>query len=147
MWIGLWPKHTNISFSNGDDEGLIIIMSNKRPYFAQNETEINKLYNDIFNQLKKSEDKAKKIPSIKEYNFELDRFSNYYEPIFISQERLLVEKDGNLLKCIVENMIYHCDNNQTCDVSIFLISGIETFDKNMKKYDQVKKSLKSHSMK
>ncbi len=144
---GLWSKRTDISFSNGDDSGLVFIISDKRPYFAQNETEIKNLYSVIYNQLNESQEKAKEIPSIKEYNFELDHFSSYNEPIFISRENILHEKDGRLIKSITEHMIYRCHDNKTCDVSISLISDTETFKKNMVTYNQIKRSLKTHSLK
>lgn len=129
-----------IIFFNNDTNGMIIIANDDTIVDLQG---INgKQLGNIFEKsLSREAEKIRKKPYVKNVSYTVYEPASIITPSLVSTTEAFIETE--FAKMVIENngYLYVCQEDDTCMLSISLISLSRTFDENKKVFEEVIKSL------
>lgn len=94
-----------------------------------------------FDKLKKD---SSKNPYIKNLTYRLYWFTDTGQPSRFGEISALYDTEVESKKMYAEGFIFGCHKDDTCVVSVVMVSEAETFDKNMRVFTQVVDSLRHY---
>lgn len=113
-----------IMFFNNDTNGFITISTYKTIWsFSLLYCAYDKIYDNMEKQLEKKKQKLIKDPYIKSFSYTFNNIEHWSESLYCETEFQKLEGRS-------ENFMYGCCGDDTCIVTIALISDIKTFDNN-----------------
>ena len=132
---------TKIMFFNEGTDGLISVMSQKKPinvgrtegfdFKGRLEKFLEKRKNDFGNN--------KRFTS--EYSYEIHSIVPGDVPSTVVSEEIIFETDNTKRKAIDNTFMYLSHKKNTCFVTLYLLSNINTFEENIVVYDRMLNSL------
>jgi hypothetical protein len=129
-----------IIFFNNDTNGMIIIANDETMVDLQ-KVNGKQIVDILEKKLACEAEEFRKKPYIKNISYTVYEPSNIITPSLVSSTESFVETE--FAKMVIENngYIYVCQDDDTCMLSISLISLSRSFEENKKTFEEVIKSL------
>ncbi len=134
-----------VIFLNNDTNGMIAVCSDKT-IIDLSRIDSKKLKNAFVKRFEKQKEVNKKNPYIKEYEYEIHDsgfWSNaWYEPQHVVTQKIFSQTEFQKIKAESRSYLYSCRTDDTCEMEIFLVSDVKTFDQNYPVFEAVINSMK-----
>lgn len=126
-----------IMFFNKGTNGIIFVASKKTfVSFDSVSRHGDRVYEDMKSKFQKEKERQEKLPYVKYYSYEFSYIREW-------SEEVLLETEMFVMKGKARGFLYGCHQDDSCIVSVNLVSEVKTFDQNYEVFEKVVKSLRT----